>query len=188
MKTKKEYKEYFDSLPDESRNFITKKALLQSLTEIQFEAMKIMLTEYKSTIEQLQEGFDNIQDKHLFTRSCIQQRYSETVIRETSEMLGQDTMLWYNKLLEEEECVLCESKLSLHFHHVNPATKDSRFDSIPDMINANCTLEEIRTEMNKCIVVCRECHLKKIHRTNRQLKQLGKQIQKLLKRYSNLEI
>lgn len=45
--------------------------------------------------------------------------------------------------------------------------------SIPEMARTNCTLDELKEEINKCIIVCANCH-RDIHH-NIQLKN-GKNI------------
>lgn len=48
---------------------------------------------------------------------------------------------------------------ALEFHHINPSEKE---DTIANLINELQTLEQMKNELNKCILVCSNCH-KEIH-------------------------
>lgn len=47
----------------------------------------------------------------------------------------------------------------MEFHHINPSTK---LDTILNLIQNKEPWDIIKEEINKCIVVCSNCH-KKIH-------------------------
>lgn len=44
---------------------------------------------------------------------------------------------------------------SLEFHHINPEEKDER---IARMISNNYSLETVKKEIEKCVVLCSNCH------------------------------
>lgn len=69
---------------------------------------------------------------------------------------------WLNTL--KKECVICGEKdpICLDFHHKNPETKVS---SVGNMISTH-SMKNILAELEKCIVVCANCH-RKLH--NRQV-------------------
>lgn len=64
---------------------------------------------------------------------------------------------WYKQVKKEKKCIECgESRpKALEFHHVNPATKK---ESIYDMVHNKCSIDNIKEEMDKCIVLCANCH------------------------------
>lgn len=55
---------------------------------------------------------------------------------------GKCSMCGYNK------CIA-----SLDFHHIDPATKDSRWK-----VMKSWSFEKVKDELDKCILVCRNCH------------------------------
>lgn len=54
-----------------------------------------------------------------------------------------------------EECGLEEPDRKLHFHHVEP---DTKVDGIRNMIDSNYSVEELKTEIKKCEILCDTCH------------------------------
>jgi|SRR5687768_3601457 len=65
---------------------------------------------------------------------------------------------WRNKIKEERGCCVCQNEFvacALDFHHRDPSTK--RFN-----ISAGHShpMEEILAEIEKCIVICKNCHAK----------------------------
>ena len=57
------------------------------------------------------------------------------------------------------KCQLCgynKCQNALHFHHVNPSEK--KF-AISDSLRTTRTQQEIDDEINKCILVCSNCHV-----------------------------
>lgn len=75
-------------------------------------------------------------------------------------------------------CLFCgynENSESLGFHHPENNKEFQVSDAVPGM-----SLEKIKKEMDKCIILCRSCHTK-LHNELRKLKYLTK----LKKRYNN---
>lgn len=64
-----------------------------------------------------------------------------------------------NKIKKENDCFLCGEgdPLTLDFHHLDPKTK---VDTISNMANDGYSLKTIQKEINKCIIVCCNCHRK----------------------------
>lgn len=67
-----------------------------------------------------------------------------------------------NKIILVKEkgdcCNRCKKRFSYNhydFHHVNPEEKDIEVSKLMD-----CTIDKIRKEADKCIVVCKVCHYK----------------------------
>ncbi len=66
---------------------------------------------------------------------------------------------WYKNLKLQLKCSYCnENHIScLQFHHLDPAEKE---DNIVSMMQNNLGKQKIINEMNKCIVLCANCHFK----------------------------
>lgn len=62
---------------------------------------------------------------------------------------------------ENLSCVCCGESHSccLEFHHIDPTTKEN---SISNMVAAKNSWDHIKHEIEKCAIVCSNCH-KKIH-------------------------
>jgi len=59
------------------------------------------------------------------------------------------------KGLSCEKCGYDKCESALQFHHLNPEEKD---DAVSNMIARNMKLEKILQEVDKCILVCANCH------------------------------
>lgn len=79
-----------------------------------------------------------------------------------------DKKLKYVKLKEYIDNIKKNSKCSvcgesrwylLDFHHIS---KDTKISNIPDMIHRGCTMKELNEELDKCTIVCANCH-REIH-------------------------
>jgi hypothetical protein len=57
------------------------------------------------------------------------------------------------------ECSICDEddSISLDFHHENPSEKES---TVSEMVGTGCSWDKIQSEIDKCLVVCRNCHMK----------------------------
>lgn len=66
---------------------------------------------------------------------------------------------WLYSLKKDMVCQTCgETHVAcLSFHHRDPTTK---FKSIPQMCSEGYSRERIAEEMEKCDVLCANCHLK----------------------------
>lgn len=63
----------------------------------------------------------------------------------------------YVEYRKECGCQKCgeKRKFALDFHHINPEEKE---DKIAQMISNNYSLDRVKEEMKKCIVLCANCH------------------------------
>lgn len=64
-----------------------------------------------------------------------------------------------SRIKEKEGCKICEEDdaVCLEFHHINPVNKDY-------IISTNdVAISKLLSEMQKCIVVCKNCHAKIEH-------------------------
>lgn len=57
--------------------------------------------------------------------------------------------------LKCQKCGYDRCGASLEFHHLNPEEKDKQ---IARMISNNYSLDKVREEIKKCIVLCSNCH------------------------------
>lgn len=67
--------------------------------------------------------------------------------------------------LESKECVDCGEKdlVTLDFDHTDPATKKA---NVSRMVSSGSSWEAILKEINKCDVVCSNCHRRRTARRN----------------------
>lgn len=58
-------------------------------------------------------------------------------------------------------CSICSEKETccLDFHHLDP---DTKLRSVSNMVASGCNKQSILKEINKCVLVCSNCH-RKIH-------------------------
>ncbi len=68
---------------------------------------------------------------------------------------------WYQEFMAGKSCTFCsESALEcLDWHHIDPSTKTAQ---ISYMVRAHRSKTKILEEMDKCVLVCSNCH-RKIH-------------------------
>lgn len=74
-----------------------------------------------------------------------------------------DKKAWFKaKVLHGKRCILCheDDEACLDFHHMNPDTKD---DSVSVLLSHLRSKERILREVEKCVVLCSNCH-RKFHR------------------------
>jgi hypothetical protein len=66
---------------------------------------------------------------------------------------------WYQDLKMELECGTCGEShpATLQFHHLDPEKKDS---PLSEAVHRGWGPERIRLEMEKCLVLCANCHFK----------------------------
>ncbi len=71
----------------------------------------------------------------------------------------QELREWFSNYKQQLECELCGENhpATIHFHHTNPKEKEIE---ISKTINQGWSKERIMTEINKCQVLCANCHFK----------------------------
>lgn len=82
----------------------------------------------------------NYRNRHLEKRFDRRKNLKKTLVEENG---GKCCKCGYNKCLR-----------ALEFHHLDPSTKDFDFGQYRD-----CSLERARKEIQKCILVCSNCHM-----------------------------
>jgi len=75
---------------------------------------------------------------------------------------------WINEIKQNSGCKFCLEKdhRCLDFHHLNPSEKDA---TIAYMYAADYSIEKIVEEIEKCVVLCSNCH-RKLHYEERKIR------------------
>ncbi|MCE7744039.1 MAG: hypothetical protein GPJ52_02770 [Candidatus Heimdallarchaeota archaeon] len=76
------------------------------------------------------------------------------------KLFRKERRLMYHEYLTDKECLLCESKKNLDFHHTNPKPEDRLVSSL---ICYGYSIDSINSEIKKCIITCRRCHKGELH-------------------------
>ena len=86
------------------------------------------------------------------SRQKKQQHYQQTAKQRSHDVVDK---IW--KYKEDHCCVVCgeDSASCIDFHHTDPATKDFEISSM-----RYHSWENVLTEIEKCVTVCRNCHAK----------------------------
>ena len=78
------------------------------------------------------------------------------------------TKAWYKDFMAGKSCTVCgeDHPGVLDWHHRDPSTKK---DNIPTLISQGASMATLTAEMDKCDIVCANCH-RKIHWRESQLR------------------
>lgn len=70
---------------------------------------------------------------------------------------GKLRLKWFEEYKRNLKCEKCgENHIAcLDFHHKD---KDNKESSISKMVTNNCSIKKIKKEMEKCMVLCSNCH------------------------------
>jgi len=66
---------------------------------------------------------------------------------------------WVYEIKKTKKCILCnfdKHPAALVFHHKN---KDEKYKTIKDLVQSCCSKKKILEEMEKCDVLCNNCHI-----------------------------
>lgn len=82
-------------------------------------------------------------------------------IKSRSSIRRSNRKVWYRDFMQNFSCKFCsESSIEcLDWHHLDPSTKR---DTVSTLLNEYRSMQSVLDEMEKCIVVCSNCH-RKIH-------------------------
>ena len=78
---------------------------------------------------------------------------------QTVQKRRHETRDWVNQLKLDAGCSLCgfhDHSKPLHFHHRNTAEK---WENVSTLVTRGYGRTKIQTEMDKCDVLCQNCHL-----------------------------
>lgn len=107
-------------------------------------------------------------------KECVRKRNREWY-KEKSEQIKtkrkiylQEKRKWYDEYKQTLKCSKCEENhpSCLEFHHIDPKKKD--FSISNALIQLNLNKIDILKEIDKCIVLCSNCHKK--HHWNEKTK------------------
>jgi hypothetical protein len=67
--------------------------------------------------------------------------------------------LWFMEYRRGLSCQECgeDHEACIAFHHVDPNEKKY---AVADMANRGCSIKTIKRELDKCVVLCHNCHAK----------------------------
>lgn len=73
------------------------------------------------------------------------------------DKIRQESREWVREYKSTLKCVRCgfDHPAALDFHHIDSTTKSR---DISGMITSGYTIEQIKQEINKCEVLCANCH------------------------------
>lgn len=105
---------------------------------------------------------------HSWCKECVRERSREwykeksEIVKAKSKAYLQERRKWYDEYKQTLKCSKCgENHLAcLEFHHINP--KEKNFGIAEALRQLNLGKEDILKEINKCEVLCSNCH-KKLH-------------------------
>lgn len=82
-----------------------------------------------------------------------------TRLKSESILRGKAIRLKFQQFKKTLSCTICSESDSvcLDFHHTDPKHKD---DSIAALVTKGVSWDKLMKEVDKCIVVCRNCHTK----------------------------
>ena len=111
----------------------------------------------------LTEYYKNSKRVYPYCKACAKQKYAKTHYESNKELYKQRAKSSQQKLIEEYReykskcsCQVCGETRHwcLSFHHTDPSQKDIEVATILTYNNRKRLFEEIE----KCIVVCHNCH------------------------------
>ena len=105
---------------------------------------------------------------HSWCKECVRERSREwykeknEIVKARRKTYIQERRKWYDEYKQTLKCSKCGENhpACLEFHHQNP--KEKEFGIAEALCQLNLGKEEILKEINKCEVLCSNCH-KKLH-------------------------
>lgn len=101
---------------------------------------------------------EEIQKWKLENKEVIAAKSHEWYLSHKDDLSKRDKEWWNNfkaDLFKDKECKLCHTTNDLVFHHIDPNTKETDVTRLKRK-----SKEIIQKEIDKCIVLCRSCHMK----------------------------
>lgn len=118
--------------------------------------------EYKST-----DNFNPVKNRergyHVWCKQCVKEydhnrhAANKNKILKQKKERKQQLKEWFNELKSDLCCEKCgeDHIATLVFHHLDPKEKDR---NVSDMVRRGFSLEKIKEEISKCMVLCANCH------------------------------
>ena len=84
---------------------------------------------------------------------------NKAVINERANARKRSIMAWVNDIKAQSGCSSCEENhpACLDFHHTDPSKKEQE---ISRMVRAGKGMAKIQKEIDKCVLLCANCHRK----------------------------
>lgn len=118
---------------------------------------------YEKTKDKAAERQRRYKRKHKDKINMKQQLYREQLSKEKTREYRKNQYRIKREFIDsfKTKCNRCgfSDKRALVFHHINPEQKDFQ---ISQMIN-KCGIERLKKEIEKCEVICSNCHLIEHH-------------------------
>lgn len=101
--------------------------------------------------------------KRAYDREFHAKRSPEVKARkaELQKIRKAEIKVWYKEWKTSQSCKVCgeDEEACLDFHHLDPSTKE---DAVANLIGKAHSIEKIKKEIAKCVVLCANCH-RKLH-------------------------
>jgi DNA-binding transcriptional MerR regulator len=147
-------------------------SFIQEQKEIHKENKTTLINEIKSNLPQTKQDFDKLYSDKLTSREIqffYNSFYKKVNLGTTKDSIPKE--YYSNKRYQIKKelvdykggcCEICgynKSLRALQFHHINPKEKDFNIGGVTTLN------ESVKNELNKCILVCANCH-SEIHDNN----------------------
>lgn len=111
------------------------------------------------TKEQRKKWWPNYYAKNKERLLAKNKSYPKKLVNSWKKAHKKRTISWFIKYKNTLKCKFCQedTPICLDFHHLNPREKDR---DISSMVAVGMSKKRIMDEINKCIVVCANCHRK----------------------------
>lgn len=82
-------------------------------------------------------------------------------VKERNRKRRKERKEWFYEYLSDKSCINCGEveNVCLDHHHVNP---EEKHDGIGHMLTELRSIESILKEIDKCVIICSNCH-RKLH-------------------------
>jgi hypothetical protein len=106
--------------------------------------------------EQIKIKNKRYKDAHKEEIKDYNKRYNDTNNEKWKEYYSRGDE-YVQKYLNKSKCLICSDTDTNHmcFHHINPEEKDKNIAQIKQ-----CSISKIQKEIDKCIILCKNCHMK----------------------------
>lgn len=91
-------------------------------------------------------------------KSAYMERYGDKA-RAAARLRGASTRQFIVDYKNTHPCIICgeDNRVCLDFHHLDPTQKDFNLSAAT---TSTRSIESIQEEIDKCVVLCKNCHMK----------------------------